>query len=85
MIMECREQVAREQQAAASPLQPRRPHLAQMSVPASDPAETYAEVSNDEMLDLESDLMADHRQHIEAHMRLVRLEMNMLSQVGLLW
>ena len=71
----------REQQAVASPLQPRRPHVAKVSAPTHEAADAYAEARPDDILDLESELMTDHRHHIEAHMRLVRLEMNMLAQV----
>ena len=73
----------REQQVVGSPLQPRRPHLTKNSAPTHEAAEPYAEAKPDDILDLESELMTDHRHHIETHMRLVRLEMNMLAKVWL--
>ena len=91
MRVYCREQAVREQQNIASPLQPRRPHVAKplaqapapVPVPTYESAEPQALLRPEDILELESDLISAHRNHIETHMKLVRLEMTMLSQVWL--
>ena len=67
----------REQQASPAPKQPLQPLKENMdATPSSQVLDNEVSV-----LDVESEFVAEHRKQIEETMKLVRLEMSVLSQV----